>query len=540
MLASLSPGDRRDFHKNAAEMRKKLQSNHGHRQNDRMPVSSELESDKTDDPHELLPFREKTSIKKRFPNRPIPSIDELLFQLLKQRKVPDSPSDRGAEVQKDNARESPGIPPRVVTLGPGICQVETVDGISSYKLHRDLRCEQQTAIAIGDFVEISGNRVMSVLPRKNSLSRTEPGNQHRERVMAANIDLAVIVVSFVKPALHAGLIDRILIALEERGIPAAICANKRDLLEDEVIREKEVAKLSVFRELGFPVFSVSADKGDGVAELREYLSGKACVFLGHSGVGKSSLINVLNGRNAAPEIFDTPAIGQLETMATVGKIRSSDGRGRHTTTGSRLYRIGDDIRVIDTPGIREFGLFEMTPESILEGFPEFRGPAGNCRFRNCRHQNEPDCAVQEAVRDGRIQRIRYRRYLRILDSFEPSEQRDPFTISTGFTCLECGAKVPAATVGTTQRNHCPLCLYSRHLDYVPGDRAAACGGGMEVISVWVRKGGEWSILHRCLACGVIHANRVAGDDNEMKLLSLAVRPLSQPPFPLDRLGNIGT
>lgn len=435
-----------------------------------------------------------------------PSHDEVLYDLLKQRRT------SGA------IHESVTLIPRVVGIGAGICRVETSDGIRECRVHPELRCRQQTSLAVGDLVELAGDRIMRVLSRRNRLSRPEPGNPHRERVMAANLDLAVIVVSGGRPGLHPGLIDRILLALEERGIPAAVCLNKIDLFETADERDSAILRLAPFKELGIPVVLVSASSGEGIAELRELLGGKTSVFLGHSGVGKSSLVNALAGSESVTD------------SAKTGEVRAADGRGRHTTTGSSLHCLAHGISVIDTPGVREFGLSEVDEKSLPSLFPEFRGFSAHCRFRDCRHLEEPDCAVCEAVRDGRIPRSRYQQYRRILNSLKPEEA------PREFVCIGCGAKVPLEAVGTTQRNHCPACLWSRHLDLIPGDRAAACGGAMEPISVWVRKGGEWAILHRCGSCGVIHANRVAGDDNEIKLLSLAVKPLSQPPFPLDRLG----
>jgi hypothetical protein len=132
--------------------------------------------------------------------------------------------------------------------------------------------------------------------------------------------------------------------------------------------------------------------------------------------------------------------------------------------------------------------------------------------------------------------VRYQVYRRLLAELAgESGDEPPDEARPSFTCEHCGAEVPRVGGGTQHRNHCPRCLYSRHLDVVPGDRSAACGGVMEPIAVWVRRGGEWAIVHRCRACAHLSSNRIAADDNEMLLLSLAVRPLSQPPFPLDRV-----
>ncbi|HZO90191.1 MAG TPA: RNHCP domain-containing protein [Chthonomonadaceae bacterium] len=118
--------------------------------------------------------------------------------------------------------------------------------------------------------------------------------------------------------------------------------------------------------------------------------------------------------------------------------------------------------------------------------------------------------------------------------------RRPADADKWFHCIRCAQPVVPEACGTAHRNHCPWCLWSRHIDDTPGDRAADCGGAMEPIAVWVRPGGDWSLIHRCRKCGEIHSNRIAGDDNELALLSLAVRPISQPPFPLERLQSVGT
>lgn len=501
LLAALDSSERRDLYKLAARRRQELQSKTGGRKPGPRLIMR--------DPEDLETAGNSGFSQTSAPGRKLPTLEEILHGLLKQRV--------------SHGQTPSGTQPRVVGIGPGICQVETAEGIKECRLHHDLRCQQQTALAVGDLVELAGDRIRRVLPRHNRLSRPEPGNPHRERVMAANIDLAVIVVSCLRPALHPGLIDRILVMLEERHIPALICVNKIDLCATSEEREIELARLTPFKDLGIGVFPVSASRGDGIEELREAMSEKIGVFLGHSGVGKSSLINALSG------VIEPKTIEPVEVRT--GAVRASDGRGRHTTTGSWLHRLPHRLAVIDTPGVREFGLSDVTPENLADLFPEFRRFSSGCRFRDCCHLEEPDCAIREAVRDERISRQRYQRYRRILGSLRPDVP------VLEFTCIGCGATVPLLAVGTTQRNHCPFCLWSRHLDQVPGDRSAACNGSMEPISVWVRKGGEWAIVHRCSSCGVIHANRVAGDDNEIKLLSLAVKPLSQPPFPLDRLGH---
>jgi ribosome biogenesis GTPase len=257
-------------------------------------------------------------------------------------------------------------------------------------------------------------------------------------------------------------------------------------------------------------------------------------------VGKSSLLNAL-GDGAA---------------ARTGAVRTGDGRGRHTTTASALYELPGGVWIIDTPGIRRFSVDDGDPATIAAGFSEFEHYAGQCRFRDCTHVHEPGCAVRRAVADGAVPRSRYVSYRKLLggdgddprtDAGDPTRtgerlgrSPEPEPQGAHVACANCGRSISLEAAGGEHRNHCPHCLHSVHLDDVPGDRAACCGGVMEPVTVWVRGRGEWALVHRCRACGRLSSNRIAGDDNEALLLSLAVRPLSAPPFPLDRLAGLGS
>jgi ribosome biogenesis GTPase len=242
--------------------------------------------------------------------------------------------------------------------------------------------------------------VEEVLPRRATLSRPDPFYGHIERVVAANIDSVVIVVSVRTPPLHPKLIDRYLIAVQRGGAESILCVNKIDLLDNEADCQSELSKLRPYRELGLPILLCSSEDGRGIDQLRAVLAGRRCVFVGHSGVGKSSLTNALD-----------PSLGLVTNT-----LREGDGKGRHTTTASQLYDLPGGIQVIDTPGIREFGLWKLTPEEVRWYFTEFDPFAPACKFADCSHTHEPTCAVKRAVHQGRLSRSRYESYCRILET----------------------------------------------------------------------------------------------------------------------------
>ncbi len=338
-------------------------------------------------------------------SRPDPLIDWALRILAEEQKrgVPagDAPADadaalreglvvgltrRWAEVLPDDA--PPGAEP------------------TGCRLSADLASRQQSAIAVGDravyTTATDGDpEVVRVLPRRTALSRPDPRDPGAERVVAANVDTVVIVVSVRSPPLHPRLIDRYLVAIERGGAEPLIAVNKADLLDDDALAE-ELRRLDPYRAAGIPVVVCKAHPETGardVEALRAALAGKTCAFVGHSGVGKSSLANALH-----------PALGIAE-----GAVRQQDLRGRHTTTASTMHRLPGDLRVIDTPGVRYFGLADVTPDELRWMFPEFLTFAPDCRFADCTHDHEPGCAVRAAAEDGRIPKVRHETYLRLLE-----------------------------------------------------------------------------------------------------------------------------
>ena len=287
----------------------------------------------------------------------------------------------------------------VISVARGHARVWLADEEQLARLAPSLR---GTSLVVGDRVLVScagTTRIESLLPRQNLLSRPDVGNKHRELPIAANVDLGVIVAAHSSPPLRPGLIDRYLIALERGGVAPLLCINKMDLCADELGRQTLEALLAPYRELGLPIAFTAVGGALGATDLIEHLAGKTAVLVGHSGVGKSSLLS---------------ALGADPGSAISGAVREFDGRGRHTTSASSLQRLPHDIQLIDTPGVRAFGLWGISPAELRLGFPGFGALPEACRFRNCAHRSEPGCAVRAAVELGELSNSRYHIYLRML------------------------------------------------------------------------------------------------------------------------------
>ncbi|AFV00102.1 small ribosomal subunit biogenesis GTPase RsgA [Simiduia agarivorans] len=242
--------------------------------------------------------------------------------------------------------------------------------------------------------------IVAVQPRHSHLQRPDPYGDMK--TVAANID-RIIIVSAPYPEPHANLIDRYLVATEALDITPLVLFNKADRIDDNN-RAKIDRLRDRYEQLGYEVLTVSTRTGENIEALKGFLANYTSVFVGQSGVGKSSLINAL--------------LPGYEIK--VGELSEATQKGTHTTTTAHLYHFPSGGHLIDSPGIREFGLWHMAPEQVLEGFIEIRPHLGHCKFRDCRHQSEPGCALHRAIDAGDISQSRYDSCQMILESLTPN------------------------------------------------------------------------------------------------------------------------
>ena len=271
--------------------------------------------------------------------------------------------------------------------------------------------ESTNPVAVGDHVRFESAtdslsdislknpaQISGVLDRKNYLIRKSTNLSRQSHVIAANVDMAFAVVSLYFPEIKLPFLDRMLVTCEVYGIPVTIVLNKVDLYREEA--PQAVADfIDIYTNAGYRVVCASARTGEGVDELRSLTCGNVCLFSGESGVGKSSLIKALD-----PTL--DPKIGRISDVHLQGK---------HTTSLYEMYRLQTGGWVIDTPGLRGFGLVNLEKEEISRYFPEMLKISENCRFTPCTHTHEPGCAVKEAVEDGRISPERYSSYLGMIE-----------------------------------------------------------------------------------------------------------------------------
>lgn len=260
-------------------------------------------------------------------------------------------------------------------------------------------------IAVGDkvsfMVEDEAEKkglIFDVVPRENYIIRKSPHKTNHGHIIAANLDQAILIATLVFPRTSLGFIDRFLVAAESFRIPAAVVFNKKDILDNDRIEYYFELK-KIYEKIGYPGLLISAEKEENLDEFRQMLSGKKSLLSGHSGVGKSTILNkIVPGLN-------------LKTAEVSDFVE----KGVHATTFAEMFRIDDNTFVIDTPGIKELGLIDIEKEEISHFFPEMRDLFGQCRYYNCSHVHEPGCAVMDAVEKGEIALSRYESYISMLE-----------------------------------------------------------------------------------------------------------------------------
>jgi ribosome biogenesis GTPase len=263
-------------------------------------------------------------------------------------------------------------------------------------------------VAVGDWVdfEIESDAqntalINQILPRHNYINRQSPRHKHQHHIVAANLDQTVLVVTLREPRTSQGFIDRFLVAAEMYHVKPVLVFNKSDLYRAKELQLFEALR-DMYQPLGYPVILVSAEKQEGLDELNLVLRDKTTLMSGHSGVGKSSLLNVLfPGMNRKTQ-----------------EVSGWSGKGQHTTTFAEMFDLPQGGKIIDTPGMREFGIVDLSKQELSHYFPEMKNRIQNCQFNNCLHSNEPGCAIKAAVNQGMIHEDRYVSYRTILDSFE--------------------------------------------------------------------------------------------------------------------------
>ena len=263
-------------------------------------------------------------------------------------------------------------------------------------------------IAVGDVVEMELENetentatITSIAERKNYVARVSPHNKHQHHIVASNLDQSILFATLKDPKTSQGFIDRFLVACEMYHVPAIIVFNKADIYKKKELEKFELLK-SIYESIGYKVVLTSIIENKGVDEIKTLLKNKTTLLSGHSGVGKSTFINII-----FPELY-------LKIL----EVSEWSGKGMHSTTFAEMFDLPFGGKIIDTPGIRELGLDDITKQELSGYFPEMKKLVNDCQFNNCVHFNEPGCAVKAAVNKGSISEERYISYLTIMETMK--------------------------------------------------------------------------------------------------------------------------
>ncbi|MEI7803535.1 MAG: ribosome small subunit-dependent GTPase A [Bacteroidota bacterium] len=293
--------------------------------------------------------------------------------------------------------------------------VLTDEGVTvQCRLKGKLRLENRRTtnpVVIGDWVIVEPEKdnsaavISEVLKRNNYIIRQSARNRTAEHILAANIDRAFIIATVKQPATTTGFIDRFLLTAEAYHIPSTILLNKMDLYNDDDLKQVEFLK-NIYSKASYPVELISAKTDEHLNAVRSMMKDKVNLVAGHSGVGKSTFINkMIPGMNLK-----------------VGDVSDYHSKGMHTTTFAEMFHIPEGGFIIDTPGIKEFGILDLAPEELAHYFPEMKTRMHDCKFNNCLHINEPKCAIRDAVEKGEISKSRYGSYLAIVEDVRNTEK----------------------------------------------------------------------------------------------------------------------